>query len=100
MNDVRSDVPGELKIGKELMTIADELVRARSIDGLIAVSRICGEMINKGIDDGNLKCYYSLVSISTYTSSAVEGIKTGKSTDEIMTSWQRPEPNDFTKMEG
>lgn len=97
MSNVDAEEYGELSIGRELMVIADELVRVRSIDGLIAVSKICSEMINKGVDDGNLKCYYSFVSISTYTSSAVEGIKTGKSTEEIMSSWQRPEPNDFTK---
>lgn len=88
---------GDLKIGKELMTIADELVKSRSIDGLIAVSKICGEMINNGIDDGNLECYYSFISISTYTSSAVDAIRAGKSTAEIMTCWERPEPDNFTK---
>ncbi len=87
----------ELSVGKELMTIADELVESRSVVGLIALSGICHELINKGIIDGNLECNYSFVSISDYTSFAVEAIEQNKSTEEIKSNWQRPEPDDFTK---
>ena len=87
----------ELSVGKELMTIADELVESRSVVGLIALSGICHELINKGIIDGNLECSYSFISISDYASFATEAIKHHESTDKIKSNWQRPEPNNFTR---
>lgn len=87
----------ELSVGKELMTITDELVECRSVDGLIAVSGICHELIDKGVIDGNLECSYSFISISDYASFAAEAIKRHESTDKIKSNWQRPEPDNFTK---
>lgn len=85
----------ELNIGRELMTITDELTEQRSEDGLTAVARICGELIKNGVIDGNLECNYSFVSISDYASFAAGAIRRHESTVSIKSNWQRPDPNNF-----